>query len=206
MAIKETTKAALEKKIRAAMAELERDGIRITNSIVREKVKTGSFRDISPIVKAIRAEKEVKAKAESQVPDMPEEIAELATAIWEGAYRCADEVAAAERQAHAKEIKELKIELADKENEVTIVESEMDEAMSRADNAEAKIVEQDLAIQGLKILVASLEGRLQGRADGSATQESNADDRQKAVVADLPGQQDMFDSSGEAPSAIASTA
>ena len=78
-----TTAAQLEKKVRLAADELEKEGQRITNPAVREKLGGGSFRDITPIVKAINAEKEARTKAESQVPDMPEDVAELSTAIWE---------------------------------------------------------------------------------------------------------------------------
>ncbi|KKL56912.1 hypothetical protein LCGC14_2240680 [marine sediment metagenome] len=88
-----STAAQLEKKVRAAMAELGKEGKRPTYAHVRDEIGGGSFRDLGPIIKAIVAEQVARAKAESEVPEMPADVAELATAIWEGAYRCADEVA-----------------------------------------------------------------------------------------------------------------
>ena len=67
------TDAAFEKKVRAAATELEKNGVRITNANIREKIGGGSFRDIGPLVKALLAEKSAREKAETEVPDMPEE-------------------------------------------------------------------------------------------------------------------------------------
>lgn len=163
--IQKTTTAGLEKKVRSAAGELEKSGIRITNANIREKIRGGSFRDIGPLVKALLAEKSAREKAETAVPDMPEEIAELATAIWEGAYRATDEAAAADRWARAEEIKALRNELSDRDEEVAIVEEERDALIERAELAEEHAADQAMTIQELKLTIASLEGRLMGRSD-----------------------------------------
>lgn len=126
------TNAAFEKKIRVAVGELEKAGKRITNANVRE-LSGGSFREITPTVRAILAEREAREKAESQVPGMPEDVMELTTALWEAAFRAADTAATNERRAHAAEIQALKDELADREDEIVIVEDEKDAACVRAD-------------------------------------------------------------------------
>lgn len=162
-----TTTAQFEKKVRGAAIELEKGGIRITNAAIRERLGGGSFRDISPIVKAINAEKEARAKAESQVPDMPEEVAELTTAIWEAAYRAADEVAAADRRAHAEEVRALREEVAERENDIATVEEELDDALARAETAETAKAELEEQLTELRVLIAGLEGRLLGRRDAA---------------------------------------
>ena len=162
------TNAAFEKKVRAAVTKLENDGVRITNASVREEMGGGSFRDIGPIVKAVVAEKEARAKAESQVPDMPEDVVELATAIWEAAYRRADEVAAADRRSHAEEVKALREELTDREGDVGVVEDERDEVLARAEAAEKELGQLQGQIDDLRVEIARLEGRLLGREEAKA--------------------------------------
>lgn len=192
------TNAAFDKKVRAAATELEKNGVRITNANVREKIGGGSFRDIGPVVKALLAEQSARKKAETEVPDMPEEIAELATAIWEGAYRCADEAAAADRRARAEEIKALREELSDKDDEVAIVEEERDAAIARAEAVEGEAIAQASAIQEFKVQIAALKGRLQGRADagGDAEPETNGDADDKNSGDDADPQTDMFGLNG----------
>lgn len=155
------TSAVLEKKVRVAIAELDDEGVRITNAKVREKTG-GSFRDVGPIVKAILAEREARERAESQVPDMPEEVSDLAMALWEAAFRAADASAAADRRARADEIKSLKDELADRDTELGIIEDEKDAACTRADAAERAVAEGAETIVQMKIAAALLEGRIAG--------------------------------------------
>lgn len=160
--IQKTTTVGLEKKVRTAAVELEKNGIRITNANIREKIGGGSFRDIGPLVKALLAEKSAREKAETAVPEMPEEIAELATAFWQEAFRAADEAAALDRRARAEEIKALRNELSDRDDEVAIVEDERDAAIQRAELAEEHAANQDMTIQELKLTIASLKGQLVG--------------------------------------------
>src|SRR6056297_614083 len=172
------TAAQFEKKVRAAATEPEKEGARITNAAIREKIGGGSFRDISPVVKAIIAEKEARAKAESQVPEMPEEVSELATAIWEGAYRAADEVAANDRRTHAEEVKALREEVAERENEIATVEEELDDAQARAEAAEAAMSKLEGQLTELRMVIAGLEGRLFGRQEAAQKEDKG---RKKAA-------------------------
>lgn len=186
------TSAALEKKVRAAIPELEKDGIRLTNANVREKIGGGSFRDIGPILKAYLAEQSAREKAETRVPEMPEDVADLATALWESAYRQADEANATDRRARAEEIKALRDELSDKDEEVAIVEDERDEALARAEEAEVQVAEQTLAIQALKIQIAGLEGRLLGRSEAETASDPTEDDTGASEGTEEEHQLDMF--------------
>ncbi|WP_210528339.1 DNA-binding protein [Rubellimicrobium arenae] len=194
--------AALEKKVRAAVAELEKDGVRVTNATVRAKTG-GSFRDLGPLVKALLAEKEARAKAEREVPEMPDDVAELATALWEGAYRLADEGAAAERRASAERIKALEAERDDRENEVALLEDERDATLTRAEAAEVRLAAQVRENLELKMKIASLEGRLQGRIEAAKESGKEADDATDGAKRgpDDPHQTNMFGLIGE-PAAV----
>ncbi|SFP51952.1 DNA-binding protein [Tranquillimonas alkanivorans] len=198
MATKDTKKisAQREKSVRAAVAELEKKGERVTYSSVRREMGGGSFRDVGPILKAIAAEKEAMATAAIQVPEMPEDIADLATALWEGAYRRADEVAAADRRAHAEEVKSLRQELADRESDIATVEIELDDMKDRAEAAEERGSQLEQELAALRLVVAGLEGRLIGREEVSAAAGTSAetadavDGRQIPLFAEEEGGQD----------------
>lgn len=161
--------AALEKKVRTAISELDQEGVRITNAKVREK-SGGSFRDVGPIVKAILAEREAREQAESQVPDMPEDVLELTTALWEAAFRAADAAAATDRRNRADEIKALKEELAERETELGIIEDEKDQACARAVAAEHQVAEGVETVVQMKIAAALLEGRIVGLQEALRSQ------------------------------------
>ena len=159
--------AALEKKIRTAVIELDKLGTPLTNANVRQKIGGCSFRDLSPILKAIKAERETRAREESLVPDMPEEVAELATAIWETAYRAADDAAAASRRAHAEEVASLRVQLDQWESDVGTVEDELEEMTARAEGAEKTIAGLEAQISDFRLVIAGLEGRLLGRQEAT---------------------------------------
>ena len=164
------THAALEKKARAAVIELDKLGKPITNANVREQIGGCSFRDLSPILKAIVAEREARAQAESPVPDMPEDVAELSTALWEAAFRAADEAAAASRRAHTEEVADLRRQLDEWETDVGTVEDELEAMTARAQGAEAAKADLEGQIADLRIVIAGLEGRLLGRQDAAVAE------------------------------------
>lgn len=202
------TNAALEKKARAAVIELDKLGKPITNANVREQIGGCSFRDLAPILKAIVAEREARAQAESPVPDMPEEVAELSTALWEAAFRAADEAAAASRRAHAEEVADLRKQLEAWETDVGTVEDELEAMTARAHRAETAKAELQGQITDLRVFIASLEGRLLGRqdaivakAEGDEKAAPDSEDvRQMKLFDDLSGDEDLphSDDDGEA--------
>ncbi|WP_306131679.1 DNA-binding protein [Roseivivax marinus] len=202
------TNAALEKKAKAAVIELDKLGKPITNANVREQIGGCSFRDLSPILKAIVAEREARAKAESPVPEMPDDVAELSTALWEAAFRAADEAAAASRRAHAEEVADLRKQLDAWETDVGTVEDELESMTKRAEEAETAKTELEGEIADLRVVIAGLEGRLLGRQDvevAEAERDKKAapdpeDVRQMPLFDDLSGDEDLphFDNDGEA--------
>lgn len=187
------TNAALEKKIRTAVIELDKLGTPLTNANVRQKIGGCSFRDLSPILKAIKTERETRAREESLVPDMPEEVAELATAFWETAYRAADEAAAASRRAHAEEVAGLRVQLDQWETDVGTVEDELAEMTARAEGAAKTIAGLEEQISDLRLVIAGLEGRLLGRQE--ATPAEYKADTDLKTASDLEGthQMQLFD-------------
>ncbi|WP_422073264.1 DNA-binding protein [Tranquillimonas rosea] len=192
MAIKtQKTNAALEKKAKAAAIELDKLGKPITNANVREQIGPCSFRDLTPIVKAIKAEREARAKAESAVPDMPEEVVELTTALWEAAFRAADEAAAASRRAHAEEVADLRRQLEEWEKDVGTVEEELESMTSRAQVAEAAKAELEGQIADLRVVIAGLEGRLLGRQDAAPAEAKG--DKKASSDAEDARQMPLFD-------------
>ena len=175
------TTAQLEKKVTHAITELVKEAQRPTYANVRDAIGGGSFRDLGPIIKAVLAEREARAKVESQVPDMPEEVAELMAAIWETAYRRADDVSAADRRTHAEEVKRLQEEIKDREGDIASAEDNLDKMTERAEAAEEIGVTLQAELLKLRILIAGLEGRLKGREEASKNEK-----KQKAGSADSP--------------------
>ncbi|MSU90601.1 hypothetical protein GE300_13410 [Rhodobacteraceae bacterium 2CG4] len=161
------TAAQIEKKVGDAISELEKEGKRPTYANVRDQIGGGSFRDLGPIIKSVIAKREAREKAESEVPDMPEDVAELATAIWEGAYRCADAVAAADRRSHAEEVKRLQEEIREREGDIAAAEDDLDKMTERAEAAEEIQTTLEAELVELRLVVAGLEGRLMGRQEAS---------------------------------------
>ncbi|WP_282025321.1 DNA-binding protein [Limimaricola cinnabarinus] len=191
--------ATLEKKAKTAVIELDKLGKPITNANVREQIGGCSFRDLSPILKAIVAEREARARAETLVPDMPEEVAELSTALWEAAFRAADESAAASRRAHAEEVADLRKQLDQWEIDVGTVEDELEAMTTRAKDAEAAKAEIEEQVVDLRVVIAGLEGRLLGRQEatpaefegGKGAAPEPEDARQLPLFYDPPGDEGL---------------
>ncbi|SMX34403.1 DNA-binding protein [Actibacterium lipolyticum] len=153
---------SMETRVREAIKKLEEKGEDITNAKVRA-LTGGSFRDVSPVVKKLKAELEEKARVERATPDMPEDVLDAVTELWTLAWARADETAAAERRGHAVEIDKLKAEVVEQEEAVEIVEAERDQAEKRAEVAEAKNAELSEKLQETQLQVAELKGRLAER-------------------------------------------
>ena len=99
---------SLENRVRDAIRKLTDAGKKITNQTVREAIGGGSLRDIGPVVKMVKAEIEAKEVVAGAAPPMPEDFSDAANAMWELAWRLADDLAAAERHGHAVEIERLR--------------------------------------------------------------------------------------------------
>ena len=154
---------SLEKKVRDAIRKLTDDGKQITNQTVRDAVDGGSFRDIGPLVKQIKAEIVAKEKADRAAPEMPDDFRDAAAAMWQTSWQLADEIATAERHAHAQELERLKGEAEEALSNCGLVEDERDEAEKRGEALAKKLAETEAALLGTKFEIAKLNGQLAER-------------------------------------------
>jgi len=197
MAQKTNSNASLEKRIVAAVNELDAKGESVTNASVRA-ITGGSFRDITPVLKRVKAELEEKSRADRAVPGMPEDVLDAVAELWTLAWNKADETAAAERRGHATEVDKVKAELADQEEAVAIVEDERDQAITRAEIAEAELAETRNALHNSELAIAELRGRLAERlahekkSDAAKVRSKSAKQDPKPETSEGDGQPDMF--------------
>lgn len=90
----QTANASLEKKIRGAIKKLTEESQPITNQNVCAMVGGGSFRDINPLVKLVKAQIAAEEEAAREAPDMPEGFHdELCPKVGDGVIRRRLEVA-----------------------------------------------------------------------------------------------------------------
>jgi chromosome segregation ATPase len=87
--------------IKLAIQALEAEGTAVTVSSIRSRLGSGSFSTISAVLQRHREERDRSARA--AVPELPQPILKLFEQLWAEAWRQADAIADAERQAHAKE-------------------------------------------------------------------------------------------------------
>jgi len=154
---------SLERKVRDAIRKLTDDGKQITNQTVRDAIDGGSFRDIGPLVKQIKAEIVAKEQADRAAPEMPEDFRDAAAAMWQTSWQLADEIATSERHAHAQELERLRSEAEEALSNCGLVEDERDEAEKRGEALATKLVETEAALLDTKFEIAKLNGQLAER-------------------------------------------
>ncbi|MGR3565061.1 MAG: DNA-binding protein [Heliomarina sp.] len=160
--------ASLEKQVRGGVKKLTEEGKPITNLTVREAIGGGSFRDIGPMLKSIKAEIAAQQQAARQAPDMPEDFHDAASAMWNTAWSLADEIAASERRAHAVESDKLKAEVQEALENCGQVEDERDEAEARAREAAEQVQALTENLRKAELEIAGLNGQLAARDDAEA--------------------------------------
>lgn len=186
--------APLEKQVRSAMKSLTDAGKPITNESVRQAVGGGSFRDIGPLVKSIKAELAAKEQASREAPDMPDDFYDAAAAMWHTAWNLADEIAASERRGHAAEMEKLRAEVDEALSNCGVVEDERDAAEARAKATAATLDELRDALRAAEIEIATLNGRLTER-DGDIVRRGKSPKAKKTPLSaeeDDGSQFDMF--------------
>ena len=197
MAQKTNPNASLDKRVREAVKELDAKGENATNASVRA-ITGGSFRDITPVLRRVKAELEEKSRADRAVPGMPEDVLDAVAELWTLAWNKADETAAAERRGHATEVDKVKSDLADQEEAVAIFEDERDHATTRAEIAEAELAETRKALRNSEISIAELRGRLAERqaqekkSDAAKVRSKRVKQDPKPETSEDVGQPDMF--------------
>lgn len=166
------------KRVAKAFDDLDKQGRKATLSAVQE-MTGGSFRDVTPAVREVKAAREARLEAARAVPEMPEAVAEAASVLWETAYRLADDVAASERRGHAEvvsgltdqvaEMQEIAAKLeADHEVEKSQLTEARDAALKQVAIQQGEVDELGRRIRSLEIRNAQLEGRLAERDDERA--------------------------------------
>lgn len=174
----------LEARIRNAIHKLMDAGSPVTNESVRNTLKGGSFRDIGPIVKMVKAEIEAKEEAARTAPPMPEDFSAAANAMWDLTWRLADEIGASERLGHATEVDRLKAETDEAMANCGIVEDERDKAEMRADETAKHLAATEAELLEAKFEIARLKGQLAERekyVEGRIAELKAADTAEKAA-------------------------
>jgi chromosome segregation ATPase len=154
---------SLKKQVNDAIRVLNSRGEPVTNQTVRDAIGGGSFRDIGPLVKAVKAELAAQDQAARAAPEMPEDFHDAAAAMWQAAWELADEIAVSERRAHAAEIDKLKAEAEEALSNCGIVEDERDTAEARLKTVSNMLEESNEAFQKAQLEIATLNGRLMER-------------------------------------------
>ncbi len=193
--------APLERQVRNAMKSLAEAGKPITNESVRQTIGGGSFRDIGPLVKSIKAELAAKEQASREAPDMPDDFHDAAASMWNTAWSLADEIAASERRGHAAEIEKLRGEADEALSNCGVVEDERDAAEARAKATASILEELREALHAAQLEIANLNGRLSER-DGDLVQRGksrNAKKPKSSPEQDEEAQPDMFPEEGGQP-------
>lgn len=161
----------LDKQVRDAAKELADQGKPVTNQTVREAIGGGSFRDIGPLLKALKAEIAAQELAARKAPDMPEDFRDAAAAMWTAAWELADELAASERRAHAAEIEKLNAEVEEALSNCALVEDERDETEARRKETAEMVQTLTDEVHKAELEIARLTGRLTERDDAEARAE-----------------------------------
>lgn len=161
--VQKKNNTSLDKQIRDAIHQLTADGKPVTNQTVRDAIGGGSFRDIGPVVKLVKAEIEAKDEAARAAPPMPEDFSDAASAMWDLAWRLADDLAASERHGHAVEVDRLRAEVDEALSNCGVVEDERDAAEKRAHATAKLLAEAEEALLEAKFEIARLNGQLTER-------------------------------------------
>ncbi|KZZ23482.1 hypothetical protein A3753_19340 [Sulfitobacter sp. HI0082] len=154
---------SLEKQVKDAIRALDSRGEPITNQTVRDALGGGSFRDIGPLVKAVKAELSAQNQAAHSAPEMPDDFRDAAGAMWQAAWELADEVAVSERHAHAAEIDKLKAEAEEALSNCGVVEDERDAAEANLKTVTSEFEASKEALREAQLEIAKLNGRLMER-------------------------------------------
>lgn len=155
---------ALKPRVEAAIDKIVAEGGKPTQVKIVE-ITGGSLRDYSLVIREVMAERAAREAAARSIPEMPEEVADMASEIWGAAYRAADEVAAAERKSHVEQAAQFETERTELENLVGEREDERDEAITQVKEQAAQLADLLEKCREYELEIARLIGRLAERED-----------------------------------------
>jgi chromosome segregation ATPase len=145
-------------QILQAIRELENAGAEVTVTAVREKLGTGSFSTISKVLQDWRAQKSKAARP--PVPETPEMVSGLFKQLWAEAWRAADALAEAERQAAAKERAEHEQAMGEMRAEISRLEKAFGELQGEHDRIAGENATKESERQALRIQTAEQQASL----------------------------------------------
>lgn len=157
---------AQKARVEAAIKKIVAEGGKPTQAKI-VKITGGSLRDYSRVIREVMAEMAAREAASRSVPEMPEEVADMAAEIWGVAYRAADELAAAERKSHIEQSAQFEVERTELEDLVGERENERDEAIAQVKEQATQLADLLEKCRAYEIEIARLTGRLAEREDAA---------------------------------------
>ena len=171
---------ALKARVEAAINKIVAEGGKPTQAKI-VGITGGSLRDYSPVIREVMAEMATREAAARSIPEMPEEIADMAVEIWGVAYRAADELAAAERKSHIEQSAQFETERTELEDLGGEREDERDKAIAQVKQQAAQLADLLERCREYELEIACLTGRLAERED-AARRDLERQEKEKAVA------------------------
>lgn len=139
--------------------EAEKDGKAPTHEEIR-KITGGSYRDLGPAIKRVRAGLAERREIAAKTPKMPEEVREKLDAVWQVACQMADAAATKVLQERAAERADWAAERDQFLEALGAVEDERDAARAEAEAAQAQVTELDQALAASEKALHEANARL----------------------------------------------
>lgn len=157
----ETTKT-IDQKVADAISKLEKTGKKPTAQAICQ-ITGGSYRDLLPVIREVKAAREAKLRELEQIPALPEDVQDVFETVWATAWREADASAAEARKGFAARIEALEQEIVDLQG----LAGEIEEGRDRAEVAATELqIELDMtqsSLQQVREYLKSAEARLAER-------------------------------------------
>ena len=161
---KEAAVRPLEERVEEAIRDLVAEGVEPTVKRILGRTG-GSYRDICPIAKAVKARIDEEQAMAAAAPEMPDALRRLSDTVWQTAWGLADEATAECRAARAADREAFEKREAELVEAVGDVERQRDDALTRAEKAEADAAEAKEANAQLSQRLRDAEARLAERED-----------------------------------------
>jgi len=151
-----------EQDVFAAAEALQVEGVRPTQTAVRERLGGGSFATIGPALKKWKeAQWEQHELAEVELPpELDEALQQLGGRVWQAAIAAAESRLAAERAALAEAREELEAEAAEQRAAVQQLEAEAEQYQRQIAELDQRLAQEQVVSDKANQLVAGLTTEL----------------------------------------------
>jgi chromosome segregation ATPase len=151
-----------EQDVFAAAEALQAEGVKPTQTTVRERLGGGSFATIGPALKRWReAQWEQHELAEVELPpELDEALQQLGGRVWQAAIAAAESRLAAERAALAEAREELEAEAAEQRAAVQQLEAEAEQYQRQIAELDQRLAQEQVVSDKANQLVAGLTTEL----------------------------------------------